>query len=153
MKDSIPPKTVYAVEDVERTKQEVFAMKILNCFLFQLLSFYLTQKLSMEQASPIASPSSDIAAEKALLWKQDKRIVPLSAAIYFLCYLDRSNIGNAKILNSSSHNDLLSETHMTSYQYTIALMIFLVAYGIFEAPSNGISASLPGKSYRTPFPR
>jgi hypothetical protein len=76
-------------------------------------------------------------AEKALLWKQDKRIVPLSAAIYFLCYLDRSNIGNAKILNASTHHDLLSETGMTNYQFTIALMIFLVAYGLFEVPSNG----------------
>ncbi|KAG8163364.1 hypothetical protein KVR01_006661 [Diaporthe batatas] len=55
-------------------------------------------------------------AEKALLWKQDKRIVPLSAAIYFLCYLDRSNIGNAKILNASTHHDLMSETGMTNYQ-------------------------------------
>ncbi|KUI70534.1 hypothetical protein VM1G_05735 [Cytospora mali] len=76
------------------------------------------------------------AAERALLWKQDKRIVPLSAAIYFLCYLDRSNIGNAKILNSSTHDDLMSETGMTNYQYTIALMGFLVAYGLFEVPSN-----------------
>lgn len=76
-------------------------------------------------------------AEKALLWKQDKRIVPLSAAIYFLCYLDRSNIGNAKILNASTQHDLMSETGMTNYQYTIALMIFLVAYGLFEVPSNG----------------
>lgn len=75
--------------------------------------------------------------EKALLWKQDKRIVPLSAAIYFLCYLDRSNIGNAKILNASSNHDLMSETGMSNYQYTIALMIFLVAYGLFEVPSNG----------------
>lgn len=72
-----------------------------------------------------------------MLWKQDKRIVPLSAAIYFLCYLDRSNIGNAKILNASSHHDLMSETGMSNYQYTIALMIFLVAYGLFEVPSNG----------------
>lgn len=31
--------------------------------------------------------------EKALVWKQDLRIVPLCAAIYLLCYLDRSNIG------------------------------------------------------------
>lgn len=34
--------------------------------------------------------------EKALVWKQDLRIVPLSAAIYLLCYLDRSNIGRWK---------------------------------------------------------
>lgn len=76
-------------------------------------------------------------AEKALLWKQDRRIVPLSAAIYFLCYLDRSNIGNAKILNASTGHDLMSETGMTNYQFTISLMIFLVAYGLFEVPSNG----------------
>ncbi|KAF7373045.1 F-box domain-containing protein [Mycena sanguinolenta] len=78
----------------------------------------------------------DEAAEKVLLRKQDLRIIPLSATIYLLAYLDRSNIGNAKILNSETHNDLLSETHMTAYQYTIALMIFLVAYALFEVPSN-----------------
>ncbi|KAJ7653756.1 major facilitator superfamily domain-containing protein [Mycena rosella] len=78
----------------------------------------------------------DKAAEAVLVRKQDLRIVPLCATIYLLCYLDRSNIGNAKILNSETHNDLLSETHMTSFQYTIALMVFLIAYAIFEVPSN-----------------
>lgn len=29
-----------------------------------------------------------------------------------------NTIGNAKTLNSDTKNDLLSETHMTSYQYT-----------------------------------
>ncbi|CAJ2507137.1 Uu.00g083230.m01.CDS01 [Anthostomella pinea] len=75
-------------------------------------------------------------AEKALRWKQDKRIVPLSAGIYFLCYLDRSNIGNAKIMNASTGDDLITEAHVTNYQFTIALMVFLVAYGLFEVPSN-----------------
>ncbi|KAE8420447.1 major facilitator superfamily domain-containing protein [Aspergillus pseudocaelatus] len=82
------------------------------------------------------APAHDTAAEKALVWKQDLRIVPLSAFIYLLCYLDRSNIGNAKVLNKDTDNDLLSETHMSNYQYTIALMLFLVAYGLFEVPSN-----------------
>ncbi|KAJ7849616.1 MFS transporter [Mycena leptocephala] len=79
---------------------------------------------------------SDDTAAKALLRKQDIRIVPLSAAICLLANLDRSNIGNAKILNSETHNDLLSETHMTSFQYTVALMIFLIACALFEVPSN-----------------
>lgn len=26
--------------------------------------------------------------------------------------------------------------HMTNYQFTIALMVFIVAYCVFEAPSN-----------------
>lgn len=74
--------------------------------------------------------------EKRLIRRQDYRIVPLSAAIYLLCYLDRSNIGNAKVLNASTGDDLLTSTSMTAYQYTIALMIFLVAYAVFEVPSN-----------------
>ena len=72
------------------------------------------------------------ATDKALVWKQDLRIVPLCAAIYLLSYLDRSNIGNAKVLNAEDHDDLLSETHMTNYQYIIALMLFLIAYALFE---------------------
>ncbi|KAL4748501.1 hypothetical protein BDW72DRAFT_152999 [Aspergillus terricola var. indicus] len=76
------------------------------------------------------------AREKALIWKQDLHIIPLSAAIYLLCYLDRSNIGNAKIMNSETGNDLLTETKMSSYEYTIALMVFLIAYALFEVPSN-----------------
>lgn len=61
-----------------------------------------------------------------------------------LCYLDRSNIGNAKVLNSETHNDLLQETHMTTYQYTIALMVFLVAYAVFEvSPGDEFGHRLP----------
>ncbi|KAK0724216.1 major facilitator superfamily domain-containing protein [Lasiosphaeris hirsuta] len=76
------------------------------------------------------------AEERALVRKQDLTIIPLSAGIYFLCYLDRSNIGNARILNSSAHNDMQTEIGATQYQFNIALMIFLVAYAIFEVPSN-----------------
>ncbi|PQE28384.1 Major facilitator superfamily domain general substrate transporter protein [Rutstroemia sp. NJR-2017a BBW] len=45
-------------------------------------------------------------------------------------------LGNAKTLNAVTHDDLLSDTHMTNYQYIIALMVFLIAYAIFEVPSN-----------------
>ncbi|CRG83344.1 putative transporter C1002,16c [Talaromyces islandicus] len=84
----------------------------------------------------IFQDAKDPAAVKSLIWKQDLRIVPLSAFIYLLCYLDRSNIGNAKVLNADTDDDLLSDTHMTNYEYTIALMVFLIAYAVFEVPSN-----------------
>jgi len=64
--------------------------------------------------------------ERKLVWKQDLTIIPLSAYIYFLCFFDRSNIGNAKVLNSSTKNDMQTEIHATAYQFNIALMIFLV---------------------------
>lgn len=31
---------------------------------------------------------------------------------------------------------MLQTNNMTEYQFTVALMVFLVAYSIFEAPSN-----------------
>ncbi|KAI0175489.1 MFS general substrate transporter [Hypoxylon sp. FL1284] len=76
------------------------------------------------------------APERKLVWKQDKRIVPLAAGIYFLCYLDRSNIGNAKVLNSSTGNDMQTETGTTNDQFNICLMVFLIGYFLFEVPSN-----------------
>jgi MFS family permease len=74
--------------------------------------------------------------ERLLLRHQDLTILPLSAFIYFLCYLDRSNIGNARILNSSTHNDMQTEIGATQHQFNIALMVFLVGYALFEVPSN-----------------
>lgn len=61
-----------------------------------------------------------------MLWKQDLVILPLAATIYLLCFLDRSNIGNARVLNSSTHNDMQTEIHATQYEFNIALMVFLV---------------------------
>lgn len=81
-----------------------------------------------------AGPMSE--AEKKLLRKQDLRIIPISAGIYFLCFLDRSNIGNAKVLNVSANHDLQQTANMSNKQFNVALMVFLVAYALFEVPSN-----------------
>lgn len=40
------------------------------------------------------------------------------------------------MLNQDDGNDLLTETNMTNFQFTIALMVFLIAYALFEVPSN-----------------
>jgi MFS family permease len=39
-------------------------------------------------------------------------------------------------MNSESKNDLMTETKITNSQYAIALMVFLIAYTIFEVPAN-----------------
>jgi hypothetical protein len=44
--------------------------------------------------------------------------------------------GNAKVLNKDTSDDLMDSIQMTDSQYRVALMLFLVAYSIFEAPSN-----------------
>ncbi|KAF2020465.1 permease of the major facilitator superfamily [Aaosphaeria arxii CBS 175.79] len=75
-------------------------------------------------------------ANKTLLRKQDFRLIPICATMYLLAYLDRSNIGNAKVMNSEEGHDLMTETNISGTQYAIALMVFLIAYTLFEVPAN-----------------
>ncbi|KAH7124891.1 major facilitator superfamily domain-containing protein [Dactylonectria estremocensis] len=78
----------------------------------------------------------ELLVEKRIVRKIDTRLLPTTALIYLLCYLDRSNIGNARILNSDTGDDIMQTLKLTSHEYIIALMLFLVAYSLFEAPSN-----------------
>ncbi|KZZ89011.1 MFS transporter [Ascosphaera apis ARSEF 7405] len=39
-------------------------------------------------------------------------------------------------MNANTGNDLLTEASINDHQYTISLMLFLVAYALFEVPSN-----------------
>ena len=66
--------------------------------------------------------------ERVLVKKQDLRVLPLAALSYFILNLDRSNIGNAKTMNSDTHHDLLSVTQMTEYGYVVSLMVFFMIY-------------------------
>ncbi|GJE95953.1 MFS general substrate transporter [Phanerochaete sordida] len=74
--------------------------------------------------------------EARLIRRIDLRLVPSSMSIYLVCFLDRSNIGNAKLLNAATGNSLVQTIHMSDKQYLVALMIFIVAYTLFETPSN-----------------
>ncbi|PSR74891.1 hypothetical protein PHLCEN_2v9481 [Hermanssonia centrifuga] len=44
--------------------------------------------------------------------------------------------GNAKILNNATGDSLAQTLRISDQQYLIALMIFFVAYIVFETPSN-----------------
>ncbi|CAG5149253.1 uncharacterized protein ALTATR162_LOCUS2326 [Alternaria atra] len=71
-----------------------------------------------------------------ILQKVNARLLPTTAIIYLLCYLDRSNIGIAHILNADTRDDNLSTNNISAFDFAIALMVFPVAYSLFEAPSN-----------------
>ncbi|OAP64984.1 hypothetical protein AYL99_00956 [Fonsecaea erecta] len=66
----------------------------------------------------------------------DIRILPLCCWVYLLNFLDRGNIGNSKVLNSETGDDLLQQTHMTANGYAVTVSLFSLAYTLFEVPSN-----------------
>lgn len=68
--------------------------------------------------------------EKAILRKMDIRLIPMLALLYLLSFLDRGNIGNAKI--EGLHEDL----GLTPDQYNWCLTAFFFTYAAFEVPSN-----------------
>ncbi|KAF2638732.1 MFS general substrate transporter [Massarina eburnea CBS 473.64] len=68
--------------------------------------------------------------EKKLVRKIDGFLLPTMWLMYLLSYMDRTNIGNAKISGMST------DLNLTSNQYSIILVVFFVTYVLFEAPSN-----------------
>ncbi|KAK5941613.1 hypothetical protein PMZ80_005561 [Knufia obscura] len=82
--------------------------------------------------------------EKKLLRKLDWRILPCTWVLYFLGYLDRSNIGNAKT------GGLEDDFNLSSNQYSIIVLVFFISYLVCEVPANMIltrvrpSVFLPG---------
>ncbi|KAJ4415889.1 hypothetical protein N0V82_007083 [Gnomoniopsis sp. IMI 355080] len=68
----------------------------------------------------------------------DIRILPVCCWIYLLNFLDRGNIGNARVLNEETGDDMLQQTGMNSSDYAITLTVFSLAYAVFEVPSNWV---------------
>jgi len=69
---------------------------------------------------------------RRILRKVDVRLVPVLALLYLVAFIDRSNIGNAKIAGLAKDLDL------HGLQYNIAVTMFFVSYGVFEVPCNVI---------------
>ncbi|KAJ7778828.1 major facilitator superfamily domain-containing protein [Mycena maculata] len=68
---------------------------------------------------------------EAKVWRKlDVWILPIVTLFYLLSFLDRTNIGNAKIAG------LLTSLKMTPKQYSIALTVTYVPYIAAELPSN-----------------
>ncbi|KAL3478592.1 major facilitator superfamily domain-containing protein [Aspergillus californicus] len=64
--------------------------------------------------------------EQQIVKKFDRRLVSFLALLYLLSFLDRSNIGNAKIAG------LTEDLHLSSSQYEWLLTAFYITYILFE---------------------
>ncbi|KAF2729722.1 MFS general substrate transporter [Polyplosphaeria fusca] len=77
-------------------------------------------------------PSWTPEEEKKLVRKIDLFLLPTIWLMYLLSYMDRTNIGNAKIAG------MADDLQLSSNEYSIALVVFFVGYVVFEPPSNMI---------------
>jgi hypothetical protein len=68
------------------------------------------------ESAAASPPSFDGVDEAAVLRKMDLRLIPMLSILYLLAFLDRGNIGNAKI------EGLLTDLHMSGPEYNWACM-------------------------------
>lgn len=75
------------------------------------------------------------AIDRKLVWRLDLMMIPWLSLLYLLAFLDRTNIGNAKI---SGLTDPPSQggLGLTTQQYNSSLTIFFVSYAVFEPLTN-----------------
>jgi MFS family permease len=64
--------------------------------------------------------------DRKLVWKLDLQLIPWLCLLYLASFLDRTNIGNAKIAGLSK------DLKLTSSQYNLTLTIFFISYAGFE---------------------
>ncbi|KAJ9118392.1 hypothetical protein QFC24_006221 [Naganishia onofrii] len=83
----------------------------------------------------------DKAASDRLARKIDWHIVPIVALQYLFAFIDRANIGNARLAG------LEKDLKLKGFDYNILLSIFYVSYIAFEIPANLFTKWLgPGKA-------
>ncbi|KXS16089.1 MFS general substrate transporter [Gonapodya prolifera JEL478] len=78
------------------------------------------------------------AAQKAALWKIDLHVMPWSALLYLINYLDRTNMGAVKIANNDAtpKADPLTQLGLSDTDWQLAISVFFIGYVLFELPSN-----------------
>ncbi|KAI0200318.1 major facilitator superfamily domain-containing protein [Astrocystis sublimbata] len=68
--------------------------------------------------------------DRALLRKLDLTLIPWLCLLYLLAFLDRTNIGNAKVAG------LTEDLNLSTGQYNLTLTIFFISYSVFEPLTN-----------------
>lgn len=86
------------------------------------------------------SATVDPVLEKKILRELDFNVVPVLGFFMFVSFVDRSNIGNAKI------QGMTKELHMVGNDYNIAVMLFTIAYIICGLPASLIFKKVEPKS-------
>ncbi|QPC70605.1 hypothetical protein HYE68_001357 [Fusarium pseudograminearum] len=86
--------------------------------------------LSQEDADFVNNFPED--RKKAVVRKVDMRLIPMLVLLYLIAYLDKTNIGNAKI------EGMTVDLHLKGIEYNIVTAIFFIPFVLCEVPSNMI---------------
>lgn len=92
---------------------------------------------SMHENDVILSP----AEEKRLLRKVDRNVIPILGLLYLLSFLDRTNLGNAKL------GGIIEDLGMSNGQFNISVSILYCTYVTWEPISNLVLKKLTPKLY------
>lgn len=75
-----------------------------------------------------------VARDRKLLWRLDWMLMPWLCLLYLLAFLDRTNIGNAKVAGLTKARP--EGIGILTSQYNSSLTIFFVSYAVFEPLTN-----------------
>lgn len=83
--------------------------------------------------------AEDDAAMRRLLWKLDMRVLPPLFVLWFLSFIDRINIGMARL------GGMEKDLGMQGNQFNIAMVIFFPPFILMEVPANMLLRKLSPK--------
>ncbi|KAI8174303.1 hypothetical protein K4K53_003665 [Colletotrichum sp. SAR 10_77] len=110
------------------------------------LDMMAQDKPNPEEAGNASSSSTlipDSQLEKQVLRKLDLRLAPLFATLYFVAYLDRSNIGNAAVAG------LTEDLGLSGSQFSTAVSVFFATIPVyFVGGLSFFTAAILGDKWR-----
>lgn len=98
----------------------------------------LEKTSSIEEGTVLSISSGDVyfltpdtpSNERALTTKIDLKVIPIFGLLYLICFLDRTNIANARIAG------LEKGLNMPATGFNTCLWIFYIPFVLAEVPSN-----------------
>ncbi|KAF9969751.1 hypothetical protein BGZ73_007748 [Actinomortierella ambigua] len=84
----------------------------------------------MEDGSVTSDFDPDSPEIRRVRRKADLHLIPIFSLLYLFSFIDRVNIGNAKVAG------IEKALGITSTQFNMALTVFFIGYILFEIPSN-----------------
>ncbi|KAF2798388.1 MFS general substrate transporter [Melanomma pulvis-pyrius CBS 109.77] len=89
------------------------------------------EKLEATHSTPTLIPDGiPTVLDQRITRRLDRRLMPWLFSLWLLAYIDRSNIGNARIAGMST------DLELDSNKFNIALAVFYVPYICYAVPSN-----------------